>query len=95
MLIRTHVPTSGSRRSCQIFSAGGAGTGASGVDQGGALQETLNTLNTLGPRGQDDWTPLKVDNWIGPKTTEAFGKVLQSEDADGITAAFGRGVGLL
>jgi len=60
--------------------------------EGGALQETLNTL---GPRGQDDWTPLKVDNWIGPKTTEAFGKVLQSEDADGITAAFGRGLGFL
>jgi len=60
--------------------------------EGGALQETLNTL---GPRGQDDWTPLKVDNWIGPKTTEAFGKVLKAEDADGITAAFGRGLGFL
>lgn len=60
--------------------------------EGGALQETLNNL---GPRGQDDWTPLKVDNWIGPKTTEAFGKILQSEDADGITAALGRGLGFL
>ncbi len=60
--------------------------------EGGALQETLNDL---GPRGQDDWTPLKVDNWIGPKTTEAFGKVLKTEDADGVTAAFGRGLGFL
>ena len=60
--------------------------------EGGALQETLNDL---GPRGQDDWTPLKVDNWIGPKTTEAFGKMLKTEDADGITAAFGRGLGFL
>ncbi|NFV81494.1 LysM peptidoglycan-binding domain-containing protein [Magnetospirillum aberrantis SpK] len=60
--------------------------------EGGALQETLNTL---GPRGQGDWMPLKVDNWIGPKTTEAFGKVLQREDADGITAAVGRRLGFL
>lgn len=36
-----------------------------------------------------------MDNWIGPKTTEAFGKVLKTEDADGITAAFGRGLGFL
>lgn len=58
--------------------------------EGGVLQETLNTL-----RGQDEWEPLKVDNWIGPKTTEAFGKVLQREDADSLTNAFGRGLGFL
>lgn len=60
--------------------------------EGGVLQETLNDL---GPRSHDDWTPLKVDNWIGPKTTEAFGKLLKSEDSDGLTAAFGRGLGFL
>ncbi|MCR6632910.1 MAG: hypothetical protein NVV74_24285 [Magnetospirillum sp.] len=53
--------------------------------EGGALQETLNGF------GQD----LKVDNWIGPKTTEAFGKVLKEQDADDLTRAFGRGLGML
>ena len=60
--------------------------------EGGVLQETLNGI---GSSRRDDWTPLKVDNWIGPKTTEAFGKVLKDEDADGITSAFGKGLGLL
>lgn len=60
--------------------------------EGGVLQETLNDL---GSRNHDDWEPLKVDNWIGPKTTDAFGKVLRTEDADSFTSAFGRGLGLL
>ena len=60
--------------------------------EGGVLQETLNGI---GSNRHDDWTPLKVDNWIGPKTTEAFGKVLKDEDADGFTTAFGKGLGLL
>ncbi|OAN48941.1 hypothetical protein [Magnetospirillum moscoviense] len=60
--------------------------------EGGVLQETLNDL---GSRKRDDWEPLKVDNWIGPKTTQAFGSVLQDEDADGLTRSFGRGLGLL
>lgn len=37
----------------------------------------------------------QVDNWVGPKTTAAFGKVLQNEDVDRLTTAFGRGLGLL
>lgn len=60
--------------------------------EGGVLQETLNDL---GSRNRDDWEPLKVDNWIGPKTTQAFGSVLQDEDADSLTRSFGRGLGLL
>lgn len=60
--------------------------------EGGALQETLNDL---GSRNHDDWEPLKVDNWIGPKTTDAFGKMLRSEDADTLTGIFGRRLGLL
>ncbi|MCA1908715.1 MAG: hypothetical protein LDL39_10170, partial [Magnetospirillum sp.] len=43
----------------------------------------------------DDWENLKVDNWVGPKTRTAFGRVLQNEDADKFTTAFGRGLGLL
>jgi hypothetical protein len=60
--------------------------------EGGVLQETLNTI---GPEHHDDWENLKVDNWVGPKTTAAFGRVLQNEDADRLTTAFGRGLGLL
>ncbi|MEW5726572.1 MAG: hypothetical protein AB1918_01985, partial [Pseudomonadota bacterium] len=60
--------------------------------EGGVLQETLNTI---GPRHHDDWEPLKVDNWIGPKTTDAFGRVLKAEDPDEVTTAFGRGLGLV
>lgn len=60
--------------------------------EAGVLQETLNDM---GSQAHDDWEPLKVDNWIGPKTTAAFGKVLKSEDADSVTTAFGRGLGLL
>lgn len=60
--------------------------------EGGVLQETLNTI---GPEHHDDWENLKVDNWIGPKTTAAFGRVLKNEDADRLTTAFGRGLGLL
>lgn len=58
--------------------------------EGGVLQETLNGI---GRQVHDDWEKLKVDNWIGPKTTEAFGKVLKTEDADTFTSAFGRGLG--
>jgi len=53
--------------------------------EGGVLQETLNGF------GQG----LKVDNWIGPKTTEAFSSALRENDADELTRAFGRGLGLL
>lgn len=56
------------------------------------LQETLNDL---GPQVHDDWEPLKVDNWIGPKTTAAFGKVLKTEDADTVTRTFGQSLGLI
>lgn len=60
--------------------------------EGGVLQETLNDF---GSQHHDDWEPLKVDNWIGPKTTDAFGKVLKGEDADRFTSSFGRALGLL
>ena len=53
--------------------------------EGGVLQETLNGF------GQG----LKVDNWIGPKTTAAFSSALRENDADELTRAFGRGLGLL
>lgn len=60
--------------------------------ENGVLQDTLNAL---GSRTRDDWQPLKLDNWIGPKTTAAFGQVLEKDDADSLTTAFGRGLGLL
>ncbi|CAA7623034.1 hypothetical protein [Magnetospirillum sp. UT-4] len=70
----------------------GSGDDTSPKVEGGVLQETLNDF---GSRNRDDWEPLKVDNWIGPKTTQAFGTVLQDEDADSLTRSFGRGLGLL
>ncbi|MGE5505973.1 MAG: hypothetical protein ACM31L_16245 [Actinomycetota bacterium] len=60
--------------------------------EAGVLQQTLNDL---GGKAFDDWTPLAVDDAIGPKTTKAFGRVLQAEDADTVTEQFGRGLGLL
>lgn len=60
--------------------------------EAGVLQETLNQL---GAQHDADWQKLKVDDWIGPKTTEAFGRVLKHQDADSLTQAFGRGLGLL
>lgn len=60
--------------------------------EGGVLQKTLNRI---GGEANDDWKALKVDNWIGPKTTEAFGSLLKSEDPDHLTAEFGKGLGFL
>ncbi len=60
--------------------------------ENGVLQDTLNAL---GSRARNDWQPLKVDDWIGPKTIAAFGQVLEKDDADSLTTAFGRGLGLL
>jgi len=60
--------------------------------EAGVLQETLNDF---GARNHDDWEPLKVDDWIGPKTTAAFGRVLKNEDADSLSKAFGQGLGFL
>ncbi|MBI5164413.1 MAG: hypothetical protein HY985_10985 [Magnetospirillum sp.] len=59
--------------------------------EAGILQETLNAH---GGRTFDDWQPLKVDGWIGPKTTEAFARLLPEHGADALTAAYGRGLGL-
>lgn len=63
----------------------GASDGTAPKVEGRVLQETLNGF------GQD----LKVDNWIGPKTTAAFHTVLQEHDPDEVTRAFGRGLGFL
>lgn len=63
----------------------GASDGTAPKVEGGVLQETLNGF------GQG----LKVDNWVCPKTTEAFNTVLRENDADEVTRAFGRGLGFL
>lgn len=52
--------------------------------EAGVLQETLN----------DFGHNLKLDNWIGPKTTAAFGSVLKETGADDFTRAYGRNLGL-
>lgn len=53
--------------------------------EAGALQATLNGF------GQN----LKQDDWIGPKTTQAFAQVLRQEDADQVTQSLGRSLGWL
>lgn len=53
--------------------------------EGGALQTALNGF------GQT----LKVDNWIGPKTTQAFADVLKDQDSDTLTRSVGRELGML
>lgn len=60
--------------------------------EAGVLQQALNDI---GAQRHDDWEDLKVDNWIGPKTTEAFGRVLKAEGADSLTRRFGSGLGLM
>ncbi|MGE5504436.1 MAG: hypothetical protein ACM31L_08435 [Actinomycetota bacterium] len=61
------------------------GDTASSTAEAGALQRTLNGFGA----------ELKPDNWIGPKTTEAFADVLKAEDADAVTKAFGKRLGFL
>lgn len=58
----------------------------------GVLQETLNKV---GGKAVDGWDPLKVDDWIGPKTTESFAGVMENLDSDDFTRSFGQGLGLL
>jgi len=53
--------------------------------EAGTLQATLNGF------GQN----LKQDDWIGPKTTQAFAQALRQEDADQVTQALGRTLGWL
>lgn len=63
----------------------GPGDTASPKVEAGALQATLNDF------GQN----LKQDDWIGPKTTQAFAQVLRQEDADQVTQSLGRTLGWL
>jgi hypothetical protein len=58
----------------------------------GVLQETLNKV---GGESVDGWQDLKVDDWIGPKTTDAFAGVMENVDPEDFTRSFGQGLGLL
>lgn len=58
----------------------------------GVLQETLNKV---GGNSMDGWQDLKVDDWIGPKTTDAFAQVMDNTDPEDFTRSFGQGLGLL
>src|SRR3546814_17430868 len=46
-----------------------------------ALQDTVNDLGTEA-FDKSRWTPLRDDGWIGPKTTDAFAKVLRKTGSD-------------
>ncbi|MBI3446603.1 MAG: hypothetical protein HY055_14895 [Magnetospirillum sp.] len=58
----------------------------------GVLQETLNKV---GGNSIEGWQDLKVDDWIGPKTTDAFAQVMDQGDPEDFTRGFGQGLGLL
>jgi len=58
----------------------------------GVLQETLNKV---GGNSIDGWQDLKVDDWIGPKTTDAFAQVMDQTDPEDFIRGFGQGLGLL
>jgi hypothetical protein len=63
-----------------------------GDQAGRSLQKTLNQV---GADERNDWQPLVEDNWIGPKTTQAFAGLMGDTDPDSFTQSFGQGLGLL
>jgi len=61
--------------------------------ESGALQASLNDL---GPKHLgDSWQPLKLDDWIGPKTTQSFADVLSAVGSDTLAQNYGSWLGLL
>ncbi|WP_170958973.1 hypothetical protein [Magnetospirillum sp. 15-1] len=63
-----------------------------GDDAGRSLQRSLNKT---GGDVVDGWEPLKEDNWIGPKTTDAFNSVMDTVGPDEFSRGFGEEMGLL
>jgi hypothetical protein len=59
-----------------------------------SLQESLNDLGGKSS-GFKGWTPLKMDGQIGPKTQNAFGRVLTAAGPDRLTRIFGKNLGFL
>jgi GH24 family phage-related lysozyme (muramidase) len=59
-----------------------------------SLQESLNDLGGKSS-GFKGWTPLKMDGQIGPKTQNAFGRVLTAAGPDRLTRRFGKNLGFL
>ncbi|GAB6052894.1 hypothetical protein JCM17960_17140 [Magnetospira thiophila] len=53
------------------------------------------TLNDLGRDKDPDWTPLKEDGWIGPKTEQAFQGLLPRVQDDELTGSLARNLGFL
>ncbi|MCC7166505.1 MAG: hypothetical protein IT565_02955, partial [Rhodospirillales bacterium] len=43
----------------------------------------------------DSWQPLKLDDWIGPKTTQSFADVLSAVGSDTLAQNYGSWLGLL
>lgn len=63
-----------------------------GDQAGRPLQKTLNRMEE---DTQNNWQPLVEDNWIGPKTAQAFAGLMGDTDPDSFTQSFGQGLGLL
>lgn len=63
-----------------------------GEDAGRSLQRSLNKT---GNDAVDGWEPLKEDNWIGPKTADAFSAAMDAVGPDAFSQGFGKEMGLL
>jgi hypothetical protein len=53
-----------------------------------APERAQETLNMLAEDREEPGAPLKIDGWVGPKTTEAFGTLLRKTSPDALTARF-------
>jgi hypothetical protein len=53
-----------------------------------APERAQETLNMFAEDREEPGSPLKIDGWVGPKTTEAFGTLLRKTSPDALTARF-------
>ncbi|MCM0022047.1 MAG: hypothetical protein NBV67_18820 [Tagaea sp.] len=53
-----------------------------------APERAQETLNMLAEDREEPGSPLKIDGWVGPKTTEAFGTLLRKTSPNALTARF-------
>ncbi|MCM0021550.1 MAG: hypothetical protein NBV67_16280 [Tagaea sp.] len=53
-----------------------------------APERAQETLNMFAEDREEPGSPLKIDGWVGPKTTEAFGTLLRKTSPNALTARF-------
>jgi hypothetical protein len=53
-----------------------------------APERAQETLNMFAEDREEPGSPLKIDGWIGPKTTEAFGTLLRKTSPERVMERF-------